>query len=118
MPDLFDKVSFDGTCIPEYVSSLNPKFSASADFTMEATINGDLFAALCGVDMARGKDFTVEFDKPVSVQVRYHRKKRINKKWAKRYGCKTIFERYRVLDATVKCHEKMLSIDGLRLLKI
>lgn len=80
---------------------LDPKFSASAEFTIEAEINGDLFAKLLGFPMTAGKGFTVEYSEPILVQVRRHKKKRIDKKWRKRYGFKTIFRKKQLTDCVV-----------------
>lgn len=63
---------------------------------------------------------------PVFVQARTHRKKRINKKWARRYGTKVKYriQKAKVMDVTLDmvvefCHEKglplpdeMLTIQG------
>lgn len=40
---------------------------------------------------------------PKVVQVKTHKKKRINKKWAKRYGYKTVYEtkKAKVMDVTI-----------------
>lgn len=97
----FSDVSFDVTDIPKYITSITPKLSASAEFTMEAEINGDMLAELCGFDMAREKGFTVEYSDPVLVRVRRHKKKRINKKWRKRYGYKMIFRKKQLTDCVV-----------------
>ena len=35
------------------------------------------------------KNFDIEYNTPILVQARWHKKKRINKKWLKRYGMKT-----------------------------
>lgn len=35
------------------------------------------------------KNFDIEYDTPIVVQARWHKKKRINKKWLKRYGMKS-----------------------------
>lgn len=54
---------------------------------------------------------------PKTIQVRTHKKKRINKKWAKRYGYKTVYEtkRAKVMDVTIDnvlafCYEKQLAV--------
>ena len=54
---------------------------------------------------------------PKVVQVRTHKKKRINKKWAKRYGYKTIYvtKKAKVMDVTIDkviefCYEKQLAL--------
>ena len=58
-----------------------------------------------------------EVEVPKLVQVRVHKKCRINKKWKKRYGMKLVYvkKRARVADITVDnviefCHEKGLPI--------
>ena len=58
-----------------------------------------------------------EVEVPKLVQVRAHKKRRINKKWKKRYGMKLVYEkkRARVADITVDnviefCHEKGLPL--------
>ena len=97
----FPDVSFDSTDIPDYITSITPKLFASAEFTIEAEINGDALAKLCGLDMVIGKDFTVEYSEPVLVRVRRHKKKRIDKKWRKRYGFKTIFRKKQLTGCVV-----------------
>lgn len=97
----FPGVSFDATDIPDCVTSITPKLSASAEFTMEAEIDGNMLAKLCGLDTAIGHGFTVEYSEPILVQARRHKKKRIDKKWRKRYGFKTIFRKKRLTDCVV-----------------
>lgn len=97
----FPDVSFDATDIPDCVTSITPKLSASAEFTMEAEIDGNMLAKLCGLDLAAGKDFTVEYSEPILIQARCHKKKRIDKKWRKRYGFKTIFRKKQLTDCVV-----------------
>ena len=54
--------------------------------------------------MEDGRYF-VEMDAevPKVVQIKTHKKKRINKKWAKRYGYKTVYEtkKAKVMDVTI-----------------
>lgn len=97
----FPGVSFDAEKIPDCVRSITPKLSASAEFTMEAEIDGDMLAKLLGFPMAAGKNFTVEYSEPILVQARRHHKKRIDKKWRKRYGYKTIFRKKQLTDCVV-----------------
>lgn len=92
IPDI--NLGKDGKDVPNYVRSINRPLSASEEFTMELEIDGNLLAMLCGVDMAYGKDFSVEYNaSPELVQIRRHKKKRINKKWAKRYGYNEVIKR-------------------------
>lgn len=58
-----------------------------------------------------------EVDVPKMVQARTHKKKRINKKWAKRYGMKVVYEKKaaKVADITLDnviefCQEKGLPL--------
>lgn len=115
--DGFPGVSFDATNIPHYITSITPKLSASAEFTMEAEIDGNMLAKLCGLDLAAGKDFTVEYSEPILIQARCHKKKRINKKWRKRYGYKTIFRKKQLTDCVVKFEGSgdMLNVTGREL---
>lgn len=53
--------------------------------------NHDLFNKLCGVKNGKFEsDFSISYCS--YVQTRKHRKKRINKKWLKRYGCKEVIK--------------------------
>lgn len=99
--DGFSGVSFDASDIPHYITSITPKLSASAEFTMEAEIDGDMLAKLLDFPMAAGKNFTVEYSEPILVQARRHKKKRIDKKWRKRYGYITIFRKKQLTDCVV-----------------
>lgn len=58
-----------------------------------------------------------EVDVPKMVQVRTHKKYKVNKKWAKRYGMKVVYEKKmaKVADITLEnvlefCHEKNLPL--------
>ncbi len=116
----FPDVSFDASGVPHYITSIAPKLSASAEFTMEAEIDGDMLAKLLDFPMAAGKNFTVEYSEPILVQVRRHKKKRIDKKWRKRYGYKTIFRKKQLTDCVVKFEGSgdMLSVTGRELFGI
>lgn len=71
---------------------------AEATFECETIVNPNLMRRLLGVEpdpgicAAFGQSFTFTCKTPRSVQARKHRKKRINKKWAKKYGYKYVFE--------------------------
>lgn len=113
--------SFDPNNLPDYVTGIYPKLSDDTEFTVEAEINGDLFAKRCGCDVAKGKKLYISFRAPVrEIQVRRHHKKRINKKWAKLYGYRTIFTNQQIVDCTVMqdIESNVLSIDGTTLLRI
>ena len=75
--------------------------SAAAECNFECEVDPSLFSQLLpyNVDMNSYGDatsFTLTFKTPERVQARRHKKKRINKKWAKRYGYKTVFRNVRM----------------------
>ena len=98
-----EDVSFDLIDVPEYATRVYPiTLSDSAEFNIECTVDGDLFARLYGTDATIGKEFDVEYSTPILVQCRRHKKKRINKKWAKRYGYKTETMLMRIHNCRIK----------------
>ena len=105
--------------LPEYVKRFTSPMSADAEISFECDIDTSLFAKLTGVDLARGRDATcasVIFQKPYQVQRRRHKKKRINKKWAKRYGYVTKFKTYQLEDVHIEQNEGALSFTGQKII--
>ena len=105
--------------MPEYVERFTAPISTDAEISFECDINTSLFAKLTGVDLAQGRDATcasVIFQKPYQVQCRHHKKKRINKKWAKRYGYVTKFKTYHMEDVYIEQNEGALSFTGQKIL--
>lgn len=105
--------------LPEYVKRFTSPMSADAEISFECDIDTSLFAKLTGVDLARGRDATcasVIFQKPYQVQRRLHKKKRINKKWAKRYGYVTKFKTYQLEDVHIEQNEGALSFTGQKII--
>lgn len=69
-------------------SSLSKKVLS---FNHEASFEGGLMdcsSLLNYVTDLNDKPFYVEYDIPIMIQARWHKKRRINKKWLKRYGMK------------------------------
>ena len=89
------------------VGTINPTISADAEmsFECESILNPNAMRKLLGLDLAHGPDisaslsFTGEGIK--QVQIKKHRKKRINKKWAKRYGYKSVLTNVKIIDASL-----------------
>lgn len=109
------KTEFDANDVPEYVKSINCPMSIEAEANFECDIDAKMLKKLTGIDLAHGPDitgYTVLFRQPVQVQVRKHKKKRINKKWAKRYGYKTIFKSVKLEEAYVEPNENGFDILG------
>lgn len=69
------------------------QFSTDASFEIPISFTDDydtIMKALIPDDFY--SDFNMTIGVPIKVQIRRHRRKRINKKWAKRYGYKTIIK--------------------------
>lgn len=113
--DKIEDISFDNGIIPDYITSINYPLSVSDEFSVECDIDAQLFSNIMGVDLISTGDlrhFTVEGVLPYQVQIRRHKKKRINKKWAKRYGYKTVFKQIKLTDVQVIEHETDVDITG------
>lgn len=105
--------------LPEYAKRFLAPMSADAEVSFECDIDTALFAKLTGIDLANGQDATcasVIFQKPYRVQRKHHKKKRINKKWAKRYGYVTKFKTYRMDEVSIEQNEGALSFTGQKIL--
>ena len=105
--------------LPEYVKRFSAPMSADAEISFKCDIDTSLFAKLIGIDLANGQDATcasMVFQKTYQVQRRRHKKKRINKKWAKRYGYVTKFKTYQLEDVHIEQNEGALSFTGQRIL--
>lgn len=103
-----EELSFENGTVPDYVTGIYSPLSASEEVSFECEINAQAFSKLMGVDLARSGDltgFTVKCVAPYQVQIRRHRKKRINKKWAKRYGYKTMFKTVEMTDVQFRQNE-------------
>ena len=109
------KIEFDANDIPEYVKSIYCPMSIEAEANFECDVDAKILKKLTGIDLAHGSDFTgytIQFHQPVQVQVRRHKKKRINKKWAKRYGYKTVFKSVKFEEARVEPNKNGFDILG------
>lgn len=111
--DSLTDISFDNCEVPEYVSNLNMTNPQDAELNFECDINVDLFKRLCGLDLGNsGMSCSMELNQPYLVQKRKHKKKRINKKWAKKYGYITEFRSVKLRDCSIVSHEDSLDITG------
>ena len=105
--------------LPEYVKRFSAPMSADAEVSFECDIDTSLFAKLIGIGLVNGQDATCAsmiFQKPYQVQRKHHKKKRINKKWAKRYGYVTKFKTYRMDEVFIEQNESTLSFTGQKIL--
>ena len=88
---------------PQYMKSFHLTNPADAEVTFEAEIDIPMFHRFTGaidIDILGGQSFSTEFSEPYQEQRRKHKKKRINKKWAKRYGYVTKFRKWRIKEMT------------------
>ena len=88
---------------PQYIKSFHFANPADAEATFEAEIDIPMFHRFTGIsdiDILGGQTFSTEFSEPYQEQRRKHKKKRINKKWAKRYGYVTKFRKWRIKEMT------------------
>lgn len=87
-------ISFDDAKIPDYMSNVHIANPEAAELTLECDVNVDILKKLTGIDLCSGNGIScsMELASPYKVQKRKHKKKRINKKWAKRYGYETRFK--------------------------
>ena len=89
------------------------------EFEAKCEINTDLLNKMIGgLALSSSKDatgYTFTAQIPYQVQVRRHKKKRINKKWAKRYGYVTMFKTIRLTDVhfTPGSNEFLCNVEGL-----
>ena len=105
--------------LPEYAKRFSAPMSADAEVSFKCDIDTSLFAKLIGIDLADGQDATCAsmiFQKPYQVQRKHHKKKRINKKWAKRYGYVTKFKTYRMEEVSIEQNEGTLLFTGQKIL--
>lgn len=95
-------ISFNDVKVPDYMSNVHIANPEAAELTLECDVNADTLKKITGIDLARGNDMScsMELASPYQVQKRRHKKKRINKKWAKRYGYETRFKTVSVQDCT------------------
>lgn len=85
---------------PPEDARINFPLSADAEFEMEVEMPAN---KLLGMDLARTYDmsYSVQLSEPYQEQIRRHKKKRINKKWAKRYGFRTKYKNLRFSEVSI-----------------
>lgn len=103
LANTFPLVEISDEPFPQYVRSFNLADPASAEATFEAEIDIPMvhrFSGIFDASMLGGQSFSAEFSEPYQEQRRKHKKKRINKKWAKRYGYVTKYRKWRIKEMT------------------
>ena len=86
--------------VSPYVTDIYQPLFDSAKMEFECRIDGDTLAKLTGAN-TEGMIFDITYSSPRQVQVRKHKKKRINKKWAKRYGYKTVLVEHMLTNCSI-----------------
>lgn len=85
----------------EFVIPKEPEFMFEC-----ATFNKELFEKLCMPDKTLPMSMTFTGELIDKVQRRRHKKKRINKKWAKRYGYINVYKKINIKDVSVIPNEE------------
>lgn len=84
------------------IRNVQVPISVSDEITFECDVDPSVLSRIIGgMDLAHREDitsYTLIGKYPRRIQARHHKKKRINKKWAKRYGYKTVYEDVRITD--------------------
>lgn len=94
---------------------IHHSLSDKAEFSCEVEMEPYAVQKLFGFDPSKMGDCTsatVEFAQPYLVQRRRHKKRRINKKWAKRYGYITKFHHVILKDVEMVPHGEEIDIVG------
>ena len=103
--------------LPKYITGIRAPLSIDAGMSFEMDLNVPEFMKLTRIDIACGKDMTTATLiglTPYQVQRRHHKKKRINKKWAKKYGYVTKFRNYKLENIEIHQDGEILDIAAKR----
>lgn len=85
--DIFSSSLEVNTCSPNEIPEMYYNLVGATSASFEGTITGLEYLDLPAFEPA--KTFWFEHDIEILSQARWHKKKRINKKWLKRYGMKS-----------------------------
>ena len=114
--DRIDNLELVDGAVPKYVTPIVGSLCKDAEMSFEGTLNMPLFEQMCGFEQAirnvRVDNMTLSFESPYLIQARKHRKKRINKKWAKRYGFKYMFKVVEMEDVEIENNNDEIDILG------
>ena len=97
-------IEFDPEDPPTYLKDIYIPISANAEMEFECTLDAMAFPKLVGCDLSGGSDCTVIFKGLYKTQIRTHKKKRINKKWTKRYGYRTTMKSHQMENVYINKH--------------
>jgi len=78
----------DAICTTELSADTSPIYHMTGEASLNAELDYLNVEALKSLTAQSTKNLYLEYDIPILIQTRYHKKKRINKKWIKRYGFK------------------------------
>ncbi len=114
---IFDKAGTFMIDAPVTEGHMDIPFSADVepeyDFEFKAPVIQEFTTSTCVIDTdllqtisGSPRGYYLEYDADVQIQARRHRKKRIDKKWLKRYGYKTVRRPIRI-----KCDQITMTPD-------
>lgn len=107
-PDIHMESSYDCAALQKPILFSNSRTLELDD----CTISDEMMEKIIGITDVNPNKFTLEFDTTWFVQARKHKKKRINKKWLKRYGYKEVTGRKKMKVKNFKADPDKY-IDGL-----
>ena len=101
IPDSLHKlVELDLNWPPPEDAHINFPLSADAEFEMEVEMPvNKLLAAEFGKNC--DWSYSIQLSEPYQEQIRKHKKKRINKKWGKRYGFRTKYKNFKFTEVSI-----------------
>lgn len=108
---LSNKICIEHDVIPKFISGFNIPSHAEAEFKAECCVNTGFLKKMTCIDIGYPDgelSFTLRF--PYQEQIRKHKKHRINKKWAKKYGYRIGFGEITVDE--FECEDNTIDIIG------
>lgn len=89
-----------------------PRSIINTEIVFETTIDAKLYKELFGVNLAPARSFDISYKGTYQVQARKHKKKRINKKWAKKYGYKTYLKDVKIENVNIGNPDDEINVMG------
>ena len=98
--------------VTDGIMSVDVPLSCETEMTYVVTVNESLFKKLTMCEDPEAASYTLICRCPYMIPKRRHKKKRINKKWAKRYGYVTKFKNVKLEDVNFDNSNERVAILG------
>jgi len=107
------EVPFEHDEIPEPTNDIKHATSTVGELSFDCEVNMGVLERAFGIDLARCPDYaSFTINQPHLEQIRCHRKRRINKKWAKRYGFRLKFKTIEIKNAQFQKTDEKIYCKG------